>query len=218
MHDLDAVEQIASKSARGHELFEVAVGGRDDPHVDADRPARATHRLNLAALEEPEKVRLHLQAHFGDLVEEDRPAMRRLEAAHAVAIGASEAAARVAEELGFEETVGDRRAVDSDEGPRGTRRVGVDVLRDDIFPDAALAGDEDLGIAGRRSVASARTCRIARLASTSRAAAVERSVVVWRKAWGAVMRDTGTPGSSTESKRPPHGAAGPRQYHGLALF
>ena len=67
-------------------------------------------------------------------------------------------------------------------------------------------------------VASARTCRIARLASTSRAAAVERSVVVWRKAWGAVMRDTGTPRSSTESKRPPHRAAGPRQYHGLALF
>ena len=42
-------------------------------------------------------------------------------------------------------------------------------------------------------VASSRTCRIARLTSTSLDAAVDMSSIVWRSDRGAVMRDTGTP-------------------------
>ena len=79
--------------------------------------AGAADRLNLAALEKAEQVRLHLQAHLADLVEEDRAAVRGFEAADAIAIGAREAAARVPEELGLEQALHDRGAVDGDERP-----------------------------------------------------------------------------------------------------
>ena len=126
MHDVDTVEQIASEGASGHELLNISVGRRDDPDVHPDRATHASDRLNLSTLEEPEEMGLHLQAHFRDLVEEDRAPVRRLEPPHAIAVGAGEASARVPEEFRFEEGVGDRRAVHRDEGAWCTRRVGVE--------------------------------------------------------------------------------------------
>ena len=81
------------------------------------RAAGAADRLNFAGFEESEQMSLHLKAHLGNFVEENRAAVRRLEAAHAVAVCASEAAARVPEELGLEQRVSNCRAIDGDERP-----------------------------------------------------------------------------------------------------
>ena len=108
----------------------------------------AADRLDFAALQKSQQVGLHLQGHLGNFIEEDRAPVRRFQAAHAVSIGAREAAACVTEELGLEQRIGDRRAIYRDVGPRRTRGVSVDVLRDDVLADSALAGDENFGVAG----------------------------------------------------------------------
>ena len=163
VHDLDAVEQIVAEGARGD-----ASAGRDWSRRSRRTSTRrgsasCADRLNLAALEEAQQARLHLQAHLADFVEEQRSAMRRLEPADLVAIGAGETATSVPEQLGFEQAVGDCRAVDGDERAGRARGVGVDVARDDVLADAAFAGDEDLGVAGRRARREIRTCCIAGL-------------------------------------------------------
>ena len=46
-------------------------------------PPDAADRLNLAGFQESQQMGLHLQAHLGDFVQEDRAAVRGLEPAHA---------------------------------------------------------------------------------------------------------------------------------------
>ena len=77
--------------------------------------------LHLAVLEEPQQQRLHAQAHLADFVEEQRAAVRQLQLAELVAVGAGEAALHVAEQLRFEQRLGQARAVDRDERARGAR-------------------------------------------------------------------------------------------------
>ena len=72
--------------------------------------------LQLTGLEEPEQQALHAQRHLADLVEEDRAAIGDFELAGLVPIGAREAALHVAEQLRFEERLGDAGAVDRHEG------------------------------------------------------------------------------------------------------
>ena len=59
-----------------------------------------------------------------------------------LAHGAGEAALLVAEELGLDQLVGDRRAVDLDEGALAPRARAVDGTRHQLFAGAALAGDQ----------------------------------------------------------------------------
>jgi hypothetical protein len=56
------------------------MGRREDAHVDLDRAPRADRR-DLAVLQHAEDLALQLERHVADLVEEDRPAVRRLELA-----------------------------------------------------------------------------------------------------------------------------------------
>ena len=68
-----------------------------------------------------------------------------LELANLVANRSREAAAHVPEELRLQQGVGDRAAVDGDEGSRGPGRSRVQEPREKVLPHAALPGDQDLG-------------------------------------------------------------------------
>ena len=96
--------------------------------------------------EEPQQQALHPRAGLADFVHEHGAAVRHFEHADAIAIGAGEAAALVAEQLALEERFGDGRAVDRDERIAAPRAPGVNQTGDDFLPDPALAGDEDLRV------------------------------------------------------------------------
>ena len=127
--------------------LEVLVGGRDDAGVGTDGLA-AADAGELALLEDAQQLRLEVERHVGDLVEEERARRRGLELADAALDGAGEGAALVAEQLALEQLVGNRRAVDGDEGsaPVG---VVVDGAGDQLLAGAGLALDEHGGV-GRR--------------------------------------------------------------------
>ena len=101
-NDVQAVEEILAERAVLRHPREVGVGGRDHAHVDA-RGERLAEPLELALLQDPQQLGLEVRAHGPDLVEEERPLVRLLEASRARADGAGEGAADMAEELRLEQ-------------------------------------------------------------------------------------------------------------------
>ena len=81
-----------------------------------------TQATKTPPLEHAEERRLHRAGELADLVEKDRAALRALERADVLPLGAGERAAFVAEELALEQGLGERRAVDADERRAPSRR------------------------------------------------------------------------------------------------
>src|SRR5262249_58452209 len=79
----------------------------------------------------------------GDLVQEERPAVRLREEAALLLDRAGERAALVPEELRFEKRLGQRAAVDRDELLLLADRGVVDRPRDQLLARSALARQED---------------------------------------------------------------------------
>ena len=96
----------------------------------------------FAFLEHAVELHLHGEAHISDLVHEKRSAIGSLKEAAAILAGAGEGTLHVAEQLGFEERLGECAAIDGDEGLFGARAILVDGARDEFFSRAAFAGDE----------------------------------------------------------------------------
>ena len=148
VHHVEAVHQVFAELAGRDGGHDVLVGGRDHAHVDL-RPHRfGADGLNLAVLEEAQEHRLHAQAHLGHFVQEDRAVVRLLQHADLVAERVRERALHVAEQLRLEQRLRDAGAVDRHERLPGAAGVGVDELGDEVLADAALAGDQHLGVAG----------------------------------------------------------------------
>src|SRR5690606_40707691 len=85
-----------------------------------------------------------------DRVEEERSAIRLLDqAALALLAGAGEGAGRVAEQFGFDEVFGDRRAIDGDEIAAAAAAV-MDRAGEKFLAAAGLALDEDRDVARRK--------------------------------------------------------------------
>ena len=137
---VDAVEEVLAEVAVADRLAEVAVRGCEDAdvhlrlHVRSDAP-------DDAVLQHAQELNLHRRRGLADLVEEDRAAVGLVEQTALLADGPGERAALVPEELGLEQRLRHRPAVDSDE-LAAPPRVVVDRPGDQLFPGARLAGDQ----------------------------------------------------------------------------
>src|SRR5262249_5600823 len=135
-------EEVGAESARPDVLLEVTVGGGHHAGVDLDR-IRAADALEASLLQIAEQLRLELRGEIPDLVEEDRPAPRRLEATGLVLPRAGERAAHVSEELALEEMLGERGARDGDERALAPGAPVVDRRCQDVLAGSALAAEQD---------------------------------------------------------------------------
>ena len=147
----EPVEQVLAELARLDHRGEVAVGRRDDPHVDAERLDPADPE-QLAVLDHAEQPHLDGLAELADLVEEERPEVGLLEPPLALRDRAGEGAALVTEQLGVDELGGHRTAVDAQERLVATLRALVDRAGDDLLAGARLAEQQDVEIARRDHV------------------------------------------------------------------
>src|SRR5262249_48954931 len=120
-------------------------------HVDLDG-LRAADALELVLLEHAQELHLHLGRELADLVEEDRPAVRELEAARPALGRTGECSALVTEELALDQPARQRGAVDLDERPAAARAPRVDRARDQLLSAAGLAEDEDRGVRRRHQI------------------------------------------------------------------
>ena len=112
--DVQAVVEVLPETPGGDLGEKVAIRRRDDPHVHGDLRAAADPG-DLALLQRAQELRLQGERQLADLVEEERPGVRGFESSGARAVGAGEGAALDAEELGLDQPLRNRRAVDRDE-------------------------------------------------------------------------------------------------------
>ena len=137
----EPVVEIRAKAAALDLLLQVAVRGREHPHVDVERLASAETPY-LAGLERAEEVALHAWRHVGDLVEEQRAPMGDLEQPGARAIRPGERPALVAEQLALEQGFGEAGAVDGDELAVAPGAAGVDQPGGQLLAGPRLAVDD----------------------------------------------------------------------------
>src|SRR5437870_806059 len=133
--DVESVKEVVAELVLLDLLLEVLVRRAHDADVDLDRKRRPDS-LDLAVLEDAQELGLHREAHLGDLVQEDRALVRELEAASTLGLRAGEAPLLVAEELGLEERLGERRAGHLHEGARAAVRVEVKRLGHELLAGA----------------------------------------------------------------------------------
>ena len=147
-HHRQAVKEVLAELAGGDLGLEVARGRGDDAHVDRDLGGAADALEGLVDQHAQDLV-LRLARHVGDLVDEQRAAMRLLERADL----ASSGAVRLfdAEQLDLHALRRDRRRVDDDERPAGATRQRVDGARDQLLAGTGRADDQDAAV-GRRDL------------------------------------------------------------------
>ena len=138
---MEPVVEILAEAARLHLGLGVLVGGGDDAHVDLHRLG-AAHRADLAVLEHAQELALDAEPHFADLVEEDGSPVRLLEEPALRRVRTGKRSPDVSEELALEQPLGNRHAVDRDEGLVGASAVVVDRAGHDFLARSAVAGDE----------------------------------------------------------------------------
>src|SRR5258705_1206332 len=114
---------------------------RDHARVDAHRSIRAD-RLHGLLLERAQELRLRRERELAELVEDERAARRFDERALAIALGAGERAAHVAEQMRIDEALGDPAAIDDDERALASRRCLVDRARRELLAGAGFAFDK----------------------------------------------------------------------------
>ena len=117
------------------------MGGRQDAQRDRLTVGGA-NRAHGALLQHAQQLNLQRQRHVADFIKEERAAVSGLDQPCVLTSGAGEGAANVAEELGFEQGLGDGTAVDGDEGCGGARAGAVDCARQQFLAGAAVAADE----------------------------------------------------------------------------
>ena len=110
---------------------------------------RAAEPLELLLLEHAQELGLERRRDVADLVEEERAAVRQLEAADLLRDRPGEGALLVAEQLALQQVERDGRAVELDEGAPAARAELVDRPRDQLLAGARLAQEQHRGI-GRR--------------------------------------------------------------------
>ncbi len=139
------MEQVFAEQAVLDPAFEILVGGRNDADVGLDRrmPADA---IEMPVGQDAQQAGLQFGRHVADFVEEQRTALGLLETPTSLRLGAGERAALVAEQFGFEQILGNRRGVDGDERPFGTRTVPMQRTRHQFLARTGFAGDQHGGV------------------------------------------------------------------------
>ncbi len=138
---VDAVVQVGAELARLHHALQIPVGGEDQAHIHLHR-RRTPDALELALLQHAQQLGLKRGRDVTDLVQEQGAAVRHLEAALALPLGAGERAFFVPEEFALQQRLGQRRAVDADKGFALARRQAVDGSGDHFLAGAALAAQQ----------------------------------------------------------------------------
>ena len=147
---VEAVEQVFAEPPGGDCRLQVAVGGGEDANVAGPRLGLA-HALVAALLQQPQELGLQGQRQVADFVEEERAPFGRRDLADRVADRAGKGPQHVAEQFAFQQLGGKAGAVHRDEGTVGPLAAGVDRAGQHALARAALAANEDRGLAWRPS-------------------------------------------------------------------
>ena len=136
--DVQAVEQVFAERAGAHRVLQQRIGGCDETALDVHF-VRAAQQTHAPRFENAQQLGLQRDRHLVDLVEEERAGAGQLEQSTLPLLGVGERPAFVAEQLGLQQRLGDRRTV---HGHEGLLRAGpgiMDPAREELLAGAGLA-------------------------------------------------------------------------------
>ena len=154
-NDVEAIKQVLAETPGGDLVLEVARGRRQDAHVDLDGPLAADAVIALVG-QHAQDLGLGRQRHVGDLVEEQRAAMRMLEQAGRTSPSASVPNSSSSTRSGLIIAAGQH-----DERRLGARAPLMDHPRGDFLADAGRARDQYPAAGRRDALQVARTVLMA---------------------------------------------------------
>lgn len=146
--DIQAVVEIAAEFITPDQLTQIAVGGGDNPYVDAVR-LTAAQAFEFLFLQDPKQFGLRSQRNISDFIQEERAGMRHFEATDLLCDSASEGASLMSEQFAFEKVKWYGRAVQTDEGTAASITDGMDAACDEFLAGACLSQNEDSRICWR---------------------------------------------------------------------
>src|SRR5678815_1593739 len=146
--DVQPVEEIFAQLAALHGLNRHHVGRGEHTDVNGLLVA-AAKAAERPLLQHAQQLHLRRRRHLGDLVQEERAAVRQLEAPFAAIGGAGERPLLVAEDFALEQRFRNRGAIDRHERLVRARAQLMNHLRHELLAGARLAPDQ-YGGGGRR--------------------------------------------------------------------
>ena len=138
---VDAVHQVFAEIAGLDHLGQVAVRGADDAHIDLERVVVAD-AADFAAFQHAQQLGLHALGQLADFVEKNRAAVSHFEQADAMVVGAGERAFAMAEQLAFDQRLGQCAAVDRDERLLAAEALLMHGAGDQLLAGAGFAQDQ----------------------------------------------------------------------------
>ena len=145
LHDVETVEEVLTKVAVLRFFGEVPVRGRDEANIYRYGTS-ATDALELAILENSQKLGLQCQGKLTDFVEKNGTAVRDLELAFLLLDGTGEGSLFVSEKLAREQVLVESRAIHLDE-----RRVAPGTIEMRVYADSCGLKMAFLGNGGRNA-------------------------------------------------------------------
>jgi len=145
-----AVEQVRAEIADIHLHREVRVGRRDDTDIDGERLGGADPS-DFTIFDGAEEPVLSRHGKRTEFVQEEGSAIGLFEAAVPGLGRAGEAARLVAEELGLDQCLRQRRAVHDDQRTSPARRQVMKALGDQFLAGSAFSNDKDRAVERRRT-------------------------------------------------------------------
>ena len=101
-HDMEPIVKILPELPLPNELFQIPVGGGNNPDVDLLRFLRSD-RSKCPLLRKSKELRLQVERHLADLVQEDRATICSLKDPDLVGRGARKTPLLVAKQLAFQQ-------------------------------------------------------------------------------------------------------------------
>ena len=130
--DVQPIKQIFTKGALSTHLIEIAMGGRNDAHINIDRLRRAD-RSHRTVLQHAQQFGLERERHVANLIEKQAAAVGRLKQALLRCGCPGERAFGITEKLALQQLLGNGRAVDGQERLAGSTARGVNRARQQFF-------------------------------------------------------------------------------------
>src|SRR5208283_812181 len=148
---IQPVKEILAKSAVGHGLLQIPVGGGHNAHIGATR-AVVTDPFIAFLLEDAQQFVLNIQRNFSHFIEEDGSAFGRFKASGPVLEGPGKSPADMAKEFAFEQLPWNGSAIDSNQRASIASAALVDFVGDQFFAGSGLAQDEHRSLGGSYQV------------------------------------------------------------------
>ena len=142
-----AVVEVAAKLAVGNHLFQVAIRGRDEAHVDRNR-ARAAQPFEFFFLQSAQELGLKFGRKVAHFVEKQSALMSQFQPSDFLGDRTGKGASFMAKQLAFEQAGGDRGTVQLDESPFAARAEIVDRAGNQVFSGAGFAQDQNRDVGG----------------------------------------------------------------------